>query len=239
MPISLRKPHRSERYMGEKNVPSDVRRRRRSVYEMLRRMGTPMLVKHRLNDQDVQAGTATQSPVYSEIYGQTRNEDPLSYGAGYVSVELSPDEWYNDEGVITTSQGSPGSGWVQAPLYRGFGKGELTWIIEPDRAQDYYKATTGGPLFKVQEATAIAPWWPNIDDNDLLINVVLDRAGTIIDTGERFEAKMVNPISMRGLDRRGRKEYGEDGGNRFVVNQSFEMARIPENNVLYSVPVDR
>jgi hypothetical protein len=44
---------------------------------------------------------------------------------------------------------------------------------------------------------------------------------------------------MRGLDRRGRKEYGESFGNSHVINQTFEMALIPTNDVLYEVEVDR
>lgn len=238
MPIFIGKPRKTGRYVGERNVPQDVKRRRHQVSELMRRMGSPILVKHRYNDLDVQKGTAVKSPVFDDVYDQTRNEDPLSYGVGYVSVELSPNEWYDANGNIEVSSISPGAGWTQAPLYRGFGPGNLTWIIEPDRAEDFYKAFTGGPLFKVQTATAVAPWYPNIDDNDLLINVELGPGDKVVNTAERYEAKMVNPISMRGTDNRGRGEAGYPG-NRHTVNQQFEMALIPENNVLYQVETDR
>lgn len=221
-------------------MPRDVNRRRRSVYEMLRRMGTPMLVKHRYNEHDVKSGIATESPTFDDIYGQTRNHEELSYGVGYVSVELSENEWWNgmdDEVVVSTL--SPGAGYQLAPRYRGYGPGNLTYIIEPDAAQDFYKATVGGPIFKVQTAQAIAPWWPDINDNDLLINVTVGPNKSIVNSHERFEAKNVNPVSIRGADRSGRKEYTESFGNSFVVNQTFEMALIPENDVIYDVDTDR
>lgn len=238
MPIYLG-PRRTTGYSGEGNVPKDVHRRRHSVEEMMRRMGTPVLVKHRFNDRDVKNGVAELSPVFDSIYEQTRNEDPLSHGVGFVSVEKSADEWYDANGNIVKSVTSPGAGWTQAPRYRGYGQGNLTYIIEPDRAEDFFKVTEGGPIFKVQTATAIAPWWPDMNDNDLLIQVTVDASGSVIDTHERFEAKNVSPITIRGNDRRGRKEYGESFGNAHVVNQTFEMALVPETDVLYDVETDR
>lgn len=238
MPIYLG-PRRTGKTVGVGNVPPDVARRRRSVEEMMRRMGTPVLIKHRFNDRDVKDGVAMISPVFDTIYEQTRNEDPLSHGVGFVSVELAPDEWYDSSGTIVKSATSPGTGWTQAPRYRGYGQGNLTHIIEPDRAEDFFKATTGGPIFKVQTATVIAPWWPDINDNDLVIQVTVDAGGNVIDTHERFEAKNVSPVTIRGTDRRGRKEYGESFGNVSVVNQTFEMALVPSTDVIYDVETDR
>lgn len=88
---------------------------------------------------------------------------------------------------------------------------------------------------------AQAPWYPEINDNDLVINVVLGRNGEVADTFERYEAKQTNPTTTRGHDRKGRREYTEDGGNRFVVGQKFEMALVPrnENEQIYKVEVDR
>lgn len=239
MPIYIGPRNTTDKVQGDVNAPQDVKRRRRDVENIMRRMGTPMLHKHRYNDRDFKNGIVDKSEVYDDIYEQTRNRDPLSYGVGYVSKELSTDEWYNDVGTIVKSGTSPGTGWTQAPRYRGYGPGTITYIIEPDRAEDFFKATPGGPLFKVQTAMGIAPWWPDMNDNDLLINVSLDAQGNIVDTFERFELKNVNPVSMRGLDSRGRKEYTENFGNSRVMNQTFEMTRIPENDIAYEVEVDR
>jgi len=238
MPIYLG-PRRTSKTVGVGNVPPDVARRRRSVAEMMQRMGTPVIVKHRYNDRDVKDGLAEVSPVFDSIYDQTRNEDPLSHGVGFVSKELAQDEWYDSSGTIVKSGVSPGTGWTRAPRFRGYGPGNLTYIIEPDRAEDFFKATTGGPIFKVQTATVIAPWYPDINDNDLVIQVTLNSGGTVADTHERFEAKNVSPVTVRGNDRRGRKEYGESFGNVHVVNQTFEMALVPGTDVIYDVEVDR
>ncbi len=227
------------RYIGTAYVPQDIQRRRRQVQETMRRMGAPMLVKHRYNHRDVKDGQAKESLNFDDIYGQTRNEDPLSHGVGFVSVEDSDNEWVSPTGALVVSNASPGAGYVKAPKYRGYGLGYLTYLIQPDIAEDTFKVSETGVLIKVQDATAQAPWYPEINDNDLLINVVLDRNEQIVDTKERYEAKMSSPVSMRQFDRRGNREFTEDGGNRFVVNQTFQMALVPKVNVLYDVEHDR
>lgn len=227
------------RYTGEGYVPQDIKRRRKQVMEAMRRFGTPVLVKRMFTDADVKAGTAERSPNFSAAYGQTRHDDPLSHGVGYVGVEKAGGEWVSPGGDLVVAPTNPGAGYAPAPKYRGFGPGYLTYVIEPDVALDYFKLTDTGVLIKVQEATAQAPWYPDMNDNDLLINVVLDRMENVVDTTDRFQLKQTNPVSMRGLDRRGGREYTEDGGNRFVVNQTFQMTRVPDGDVLYSVEVDR
>jgi hypothetical protein len=231
----------AKKYVGEQNVPQDIKRRRRQVYDIMRHMGAPVLVKHMYNAIDVENGIAKTSPVYDEVYGQTRNRDPVSHGIGFVSVEESEEEWLSPEGEIKFSaSGSPGSGWVPAPKYRGYGPGYLIYMIQPDAAEDLFRVDSGGVFIKVQSATAQAPWYPEINDNDLVINCQIDRSGNIIDTLERFESKQSSPVSMRGFgDRYGRREYTEDGGNRYVINQTFEMSLLPDNSEYYRVETDR
>jgi hypothetical protein len=246
MPIYIGGPKggKGGRNVGKPWVPQDVKRRRRDVENMMRRMGTPMLHKPRYNDLDFQKGIVEKSPVYDSVYEQTRANDPFSHGVGFVSKEKSDNEWYNSEGVIVKSVTSPGAGWQKAPKHRGYGPSTLTYIIQPDRAEDYYKATPGGPIFKVMDAMAIAPWWPDIDDNDILINVELDAQGNVIGTNERFEAKNVGPVSMHGAgDRRGRRELGPNAvgqfPNTFLMNQTFEMVLIPHTDQAYQAETDR
>lgn len=232
--------HHVAKYVGERNVPHDIVRMRRYVYELMRRMGTPILFKKMLNEEDTYDGTVTTSANFDDIYEQTRNRDPLSHGIGFVSTELSDDEWIDP----TTSQIITGlknpSGYQQAPKYRGFGPGMLIYLIEPDAAVDFFKHTPEGVFMKVQTATAIAPWWPDINDNDLLIHVELDRSGRIVETGERYQTKMTNPISIRGAkERRGRHEYSGDFGSRYVINTTFEMVLLPRNHEFQKVETDR
>jgi len=230
----------ASRYAGEPNISGEVRRRRRYVYDAMRRVGSPALVKHRYNDVDVRHGTATTSPAFDDVYGHTYSFDGLSHGVGYCSVETSDDEWYHTTtGEIVTSLASPGASYAAAPKYRGFGPGFLVYIIEPDAALDFFRLGETGALIKVQTAQAIAPWYPDMQDNDLLTNVELDAAGNIVATTERYELKMASPVAVRGNDKRGRRESGADGGNRFVLNQRFEMSLIPSDHPLMAVETDR
>lgn len=228
------------RYAGGRYAPQDIRRRRKQTQETMRRMGQPVVVKHMFNHEDVLNGLAEPGANYDDIYGQTRAEDPLSHGIGFVSVEKADDEWILPDGSgIVKATTRPSVRHQPAPKYRGFGPGFLIYMILPDVAEDVFKLTESGVMIKVQSATAQAPWYPEINDNDLVIAVIIDRTENILETKERYQAKMTNPISMRGIDRRGRREGTEDGGNRFMIGQQFEMALVPTNNQLYQVETDR
>jgi hypothetical protein len=234
--------HYVAKYVGERNVPHDILRLRRYVYEVCRRMGTPVLYKKMLNEDDMFTGMVTKSPAFDPVYGQTRNRDPLSHGIGFISTELSTDEWINPKTGAVTQNNKQIENWEAAPRYRGYGPGMLIYMIEPDAAVDFFKTTPEGVFQKVQTATAIAPWWPDINDNDLLIHVELDRSGRILGTGERYQAKQSNPVSIRGSNERtkpGRHEYTGDFGTRYVVNTTFQMVLLPENSELQHVEVDR
>jgi hypothetical protein len=230
--------HYVRKYVGEEQVPQSIKSLRRKVYDAMRHLGSPVLVKHRYNADDVERGLARRSDNYSKAYGQGRHDDPISHGVGFVSVEEADDEWVMPDGTLKYSETQP-SGAIKAPKYRGYGPGYLLWMIQPDAAVDLFKVNEAGVFIKVQSATAQAPWFPEINDNDLIINVEVDPNGSILKTYERFQAKQTNPVSIRGMDRSGRKEYTEDGGNRFVVNQNFEMALMPETDIVYKVEVDR
>jgi len=227
-------------YIGEPNVQQAIRRQRRNNLETMRRFGTPCVVKHMYTIEDVENGIATRSPNYSSVYGQTRHDDPVSHGIGFVSVELSTNEWVKPDGTgIVVANSSPGPGYTQAPRYRGYGPGFLIYAILPDVAEDYFKLSEVGALIKIQSAQVQMGWYPDVSDNDLLTIVEIDRAYNIIETRERFLLKQTNPASIRGLDRRGRKEYTEDFGNRNITDQSFEMTLIPPNEEVYKVEMDR
>jgi hypothetical protein len=228
------------KYVGEENAPQDIKRLRRQVHDMMRRMGQPVIIKKMLTIKDVEEGYAERSPNYDNIYGQTRNNDNLSWGAGFVSKEKSKNEWINpSSGQIYKSIDSPDLSWPKAPKYRGFGPGIVTYVIEPDAVKDFFTLTPTGAMIEVQTADVTMAWFPQVNDNDLIIHAELDDYGHIVSTGRRYQAKMTNPVSIRGMDRRGRREYGGDFGNRHVVNQTFPITLVPENNVLMQVETDR
>jgi hypothetical protein len=228
------------RYTGEPNVPPNIRRQRANNLDTMRRFGTPVIVKHMYNDRDRQDGIAEPSPNFSSTYGQPRHDDPISHGVGFVSVEKSDDEWYNSTGSeIRQQRTSPGAGWTAAPKYRGYGPGYLIYAILPDVSEDVFKLSEAGALIRIQQAQVQMGWYPEVNDNDLLITCRIDNAERVVETYERYLLKQTNPISFRGLDRKGRREYTEDFGNRHVTDQQFEMTLLPKHDVLYNVEVDR
>lgn len=234
------------RYTGEGNVPRNIRRHRANNLDTMRRFGTPIIVKHMYNDRDRKEGRAVPSPNLSSVYGQTRHDDPLSHGIGFVGAEngvmiTSSDEWYDTTGRdLTIKTGAlPGANWAPAPKYRGFGPSYLTYGILPDVSEDVFKLTETGVLIRTQTARVQMGWYPEVNDNDLLVIVQIDEAERVVDSYERFQLKMTTPASMRGLDRKGRKEYTEDFGNRHITDQSFEMTLIPQTDKLYDVEIDR
>jgi hypothetical protein len=228
------------KYVGEENCPQDIKRLRRQVHDMMRRMGQPVIIKKMLTIKDVENGYAERSPNYDSIYGQTRNNDDLSWGNGFVSREKSDNEWINlSTGEIVRSDYTPDASWPKAPKYRGFGPSIVTYLIEPDAPQDFFTLTPQGAMMQVQTADATMGWFPAVNDGDLIINVELDDYGHVVDSDRRYQAKMTNPITIRGLDRRGKKEKGADFGNRHTVNQQYPITLLPQNHILMNVEIDR
>jgi hypothetical protein len=231
-------------YTGDPNVPHDVRLRRQSNTEVMRRMGTPVLLKHMFSPIDVEAGTATESPSFDSVYGQsTYLGDQLSHGVGFVSVETQPNEWYDPAtGNLYTATTKPDPSYLPAPKYRGYGPGYLTYAILPDRPEDMWRLTEQGALLQQQTATAQLPWWPPINDNDILIVVSVAPNGLIQDTYERYQMKMTMPITIRGLDQAGFREPGiiqDAPGNRYWIGQQADLVRLQPMDEIYNVEVDR
>jgi len=109
--------------------------------------------------------------------------------------------------------------------------------MEPDVAVDVFRISDQGTMVRTFDATGVAPWFPNLSDNDLCVNVQLSQNDySIISTHDRFQLKMVQPITMRGFGKRGRPSG--QGGQAFRVAQSFQMSKAPTNTSLYDVPVD-
>jgi hypothetical protein len=97
-------------------------------------------------------------------------------------------------------------------------------------------------MTQTQNAKTQLPWWPLVGDNDLLIAVALDDGGLITETFERYQLKMVTPISMRGRDRSGRREIpgALAGGNRYWIGQECEAVKVmPLSDPIYEVETDR
>jgi hypothetical protein len=110
----------------------------------------------------------------------------------------------------------------------------------PDRPEDVWKLTQSGTLQHIQQALVQLPWWPQMGDNDLLITCSLNPNGTIAQTFERYELRMVTPITMRGKDQYGYRETSANAsGNRYYVGQQCEANQLPSNDIRYQVETDR
>jgi hypothetical protein len=232
-------------FYGDAGTPRDIRQMRLSTMETMRRMGTPVLLKRLYTVRDVDHGRARRSPAWDDDYKQVRAHDPLSHGVGFVSIDDSPAEWYDPSTfeILNTPDPTNPNGIPQpAPLYRGYGPGFLTYVILPDRAENVFKLDPRGVLTRTQDATVQLPWWPLVGDNDLLITVQINRHGKVIDSFERYQLKQVTPITMRGSEQGdGSREFdgANAGGNRFWVGQECEATKVPDEDPIYDVEIDR
>lgn len=221
----------SAKNVGPPNTPQEIKRFRRQNMDFCRWIGQPVVMRHLWNLDDVATGKARKCPAcYDSAYEQVRNDCPVCFGFGYASVENNALGLYiNTSGQIVV--GNPGTG-VLAPRYGAFDQPFLTWIVEPDVAVDVFKINEHGVMVQTYDASAVAPWFPKLGDNDLCINVDLGRDGTtILATNERFQLKMVQQASLRGWGRRTR-------GQVHTIAQSFQMSKAPDNTSIYQVPAD-
>jgi hypothetical protein len=235
-------------FLGDPNVPWEVAHQRQASSEVYRFIGTPVLLKRMYTVEDVENGVAVEAQSMDYIMKQsTYWGDQLSHGVGYVSVETQPGEWFGvppggDETSpeILASETKPYPNFVPAPRYRGYGPGFLTYAIMPDRPEDQWKLTEQGALIRQQTAMVQLPWWPQIGDNDLLIVCSLNHVGRITKTYERYQMKMTSPVTMHGIDNLGYREFEANANNnRFWVGQQGELTKVPVNDQIYAVEVDR
>lgn len=229
------------REVGPPNTPQEIKRLRRQNMDLCRKHGQPVIVRHMYSLEDVDSGVAKVCPAcFDSVYNQTRNDCPVCHSFGFVSVEDIDTStypfWINEAGLIVSSVSQPAN-TVAAPRYGGFGVPYLTWLMEPDVAVDVFRINEQGVMIQTYDAQGVAPWTPDLGDNDLCTNVVLAPDGfTIQDEMERFQLKLVQQVTIRGLGRRGAQR--STGAQPFQVAQSFQMSKAPTNSALYEVPVD-
>ena len=218
----------SFRNVGPPNTPHEIKQFRRQVMDMFRYLGQPVIHKHRFSPLDEDEGTAKKCPAcFDDEYGNVRQDCPVCFGTGFVSVENHPTKFINDSGRLTTTPTA-----VVAPLYGGFGRPYLTWVAEPDVRFDVFKITEEGVFQRIAQAMAVAPWYPEMSDNDLLIDVEVSSNNVIQQVRDRYELKQSQPITVRGFGIR------TQGKHEHKVQQSFEMSLLPKPHHYYNVPVD-
>lgn len=220
--------------VGDANTPQSIKRIRRQFMDACLRLGQSVVVRHVWNRDDVNSGLAKQCPAcYNSAYDQTRGDCPVCFGVGFVSVANNTSDLYiNTQGKIVT--GDPGTG-VLAPLWGGFDQPFLTRIIEPDVTEDIFRINEQGILVRTYDATGVAPWYPTLGDNDLCVNITVDpRTGALLTTEDRFQLKKVQQVTIRGFGNRARNVAEVQP---YLVQQNYQMNKLPLDNVFYTVPV--
>ena len=246
---SVRAPILSYRNVGGRRTPQEIKRLRRENMDFCRRMGESVILKHQYNNRDYLAGqafldnggivTKDTDPMlakhcpacWDDERDMAKNTCKVCFGVGFVSLVYDDitHKLIENGKLSDVDLGSH----QRAPKYGGYGPGFITWMVEPDVAVDVFRINEQGVMVQTENAQGVAPWYPDLGDNDLCINVELDRnLQTIIDIEDRFQLKLTNPNTVRGFGRRGIFQ-------NYKVSQQFAMARIPENTVWYDVPVDR
>lgn len=223
--------------VGPPFTPQEIKRLRRENMDFCRYAGQPVVLRHMWNEDDVNRNLAEPCPAcFDGTYQHVRNDCLVCYGFGFVSREKSLDNtlYITPEGIVV-SDTTPSPGWVRAPRYGGFGKSVLTWLVEPDVAVDVFKPLPEGTLVQTFDAQGVAPWFPQLADNDLCINVALDPNDyTIVATNERFQLKLVQQVTIRGFGKRGRPQ----GFPGYKVAQTFQMSKALTTTSLYDIPYD-
>lgn len=230
MSTPITQPILSFTNLGVQRTPHEVKQWRRQNLDMLRKLGLPVMVKHRWDLNDLRAGTAKRCPAcFNDTYDDSLPDCPVCFGVTLVSVEDDDiTGLYIEAGFLAVS------GSVRAPKYGGFGPGYITYMIQPDVPEDVIKFNPEGQLEKTTVAQGVAPWWPLLGDNDLCVNLELSRnMKTIIEESERFELKMTTPLTVRGFGVRSTDRHD----NR--IGQTFQMDRLPVGHNFYNVPLDR
>lgn len=251
---SRKHPILSRKNVGPRRIPQEIKRLRRENMDYCRKFGESVMLKHQYNNLDYFAGLAylddnnltgvgdvpeTADPMLAKHcpacwdgeYDRARSSCPVCFGIGFVSL-LDDDitnKWIENGTLVNSDGGSH----QPAPKYGGYGPGFITWMVEPDIAVDVFRINEQGVMVQTESAQGIAPWYPNLGDNDLCINVDLDKGEAVVtDVTERFQLKLTNPNTIRG--------FGVRANNQdYKISQQFAMARIPENQIWYDVPVDR
>ena len=223
--------------VGPPNTPQEIKRLRRQNMDACRRLGEPVVFRHMWNLDDVGNGNAKLCPAcYNSVYEQVRNDCPVCFGVGYVSVEDDPNRWIDTYGKVVTAD--PGTA-VHAPMYGGFDMPHITWLIEPDVAVDVFRINEQGVMVRTYDAQGVAPWFPKLGDNDLCINVELaPDEFEILNTTDRFQLKMTQQVTVRGFGKRSNRNRA-GGQQAYLVAQTFQMSHVPANanNILEQVPV--
>lgn len=79
MPVTV-----SNRNLGPRSDPQDIRRLREQSYDYHDQLGQPVILKHRWNERDYRNGLVRQCPFHNELYDSDLETCPYCFGTGYL-----------------------------------------------------------------------------------------------------------------------------------------------------------
>lgn len=221
----MRKQNLNE--VGSPAVPQDLRRLRKEAGDFLRRYGEPIVHLHAFTLDDLDHGKAVRCPACISKYNKApRSDCQVCFGTGLVSIEQDPTQWIDENGFATTTPTD-----IPKPLYGGWGFPILTRVVQPDVSMDEFRLSPEGVLTQVQQAQGYAFWLPQMNDQDLLVNVSVTRDNTTVNNVfDRFLLRSVMPMTIRGWGIR-------EMNRRYITGQRFEMDKAPSNHPVQNVSV--
>jgi hypothetical protein len=111
----------------------------------------------------------------------------------------------------------------------GWDDGIITFITIADTQEDVFRVSPQGLLMHETHPGFIAPWVPNMGDDDLIIAGQFDiKTWDLLDETDRYVLKQVTPRTMRGF---GKAQAG------YKISQQGEMDRLAAGDPRLNVPI--
>lgn len=162
------------------------------------------------------------------------NTDDVAYGR--TEWDETFDDVYEQSSTVGQNLGFS-AGWSDGYFtYMMLGDGNV--MIDDDTPN-----RTGS--FKMFVTSGVAPWFPFVQDGDLIITTRIEAATptspiTITGTGDRYRIQKVFPVPLRSELNRGymNSETNYVENIDIVVSQNFEAVRIPKSDPTYDIDIN-
>ena len=199
--------------LGATNIPQEVRRLRRETWDYHRRLGTPVILKHKWTEEDVEIGAAQYCPYCRDLaYEQGVDWDPYCFGTGYLGG-------YAD-GVITFVT----LGDALEDVFKLDEKGALYRDQHPICTAPWMPKMADGDL--IIAADFNPDTWDPISFNE---RYVLKEVTPVAPRGAG--GSLTTPAFSRSFRARNQNRS-------HLVAQNFQIDHVPSTDRRYSVPVE-
>lgn len=199
--------------LGGINIPQEVRRLRRETWDFHRRLGTPVVLKHKWNEEDVQKGLAQHCPYCRDAaYKQGRDRDEHCFGTGYLGGY--------DDGVITFVT----LGDTLEDIFKINEQGLLMRDKHPICTAPWMPRMYDGDIL------VTADFDPDTWDIISLGERFVLKEVTPVEPRGAGGALTAPPFA--------RSYKGRNQTRKHLVAQNFQIDRLPDTDIRYEVPVE-